>query len=128
MNQINKTWAINGLEVECDLDDALMFEKYENAFEAMEKEEKAIPKDGKRSVFVRGYCDLYFHLFEFLFGNEVAVKLVENRYHMGQWEDVYESFLEFIGNQVDAMNERRNSRLKTSRNRAARRAAQKKKS
>lgn len=127
MNQeINKTWSINGIELLLDMDDLETFEKYEDSFNAMEKEEKTIPLDGKRSLLIRGYCDLYYHLFETLFSKEVADKLVKNRYHMGQWEEVYDSFLNFVSTQVKEINERRNTRFKLSQNRKARRQAQRK--
>ena len=89
----NTIWSINGLELEMDLDDAETLEKYEKAFTEMDVQEKEFPKDGKTSEIVRRYCDLYYRLFENLFGKDNADKIVQKKYHMGQWEEVYASFL-----------------------------------
>lgn len=121
----NTIWSINGLELEMDLDDAETLEKYEKAFTEMDIQEKEFPKDGKTSEIVRRYCDLYYRLFENLFGKDDADKMVQKKYHMGQWEEVYASFLKFASLQMHAINERRNAVIQPTKNRAARRSKQK---
>ncbi|WP_353956725.1 DUF6673 family protein [Allocoprobacillus halotolerans] len=118
-------WSINGLELEMDLDDAETLEKYEKAFTEMDIQEKEFPKDGKTSEIVRRYCDLYYRLFENLFGKDDADKIVQKKYHMGQWEEVYASFLKFASLQMNAINARRNAIIQPTKNRAARRSKQK---
>lgn len=121
----NTIWSINGLELEMDLDDAETLEKYEKAFTEMDNQEKEFPKDGKTSEIVRRYCDLYYRLFENLFGKDDAVKIVQKKYHMGQWEEVYASFLKFASLQMNAINARRNAIIQPTKNRATRRSKQK---
>ena len=121
----NTIWSINGLELEMDLDDAETLEKYEKAFTEMDIQEKEFPKDGKTSEIVRRYCDLYYRLFENLFGKDDADKMVQKKYHMGQWEEVYASFLKFASLQMNAINARRNAIIQPTNNRAARRSKQK---
>ena len=121
----NTIWSINGLELEMDLDDAEILEKYEEAFTEMDVQEKEFPKDGKTSEIVRRYCDLYYRLFENLFGKVNADKIVQKKYHMGQWEEVYASFLKFASLQMNAINTRRNAIIQPTKNRAARRSKQK---
>lgn len=121
----NTIWSINGLELEMDLDDAETLEKYEKAFTEMDVQEKEFPKDGKTSEIVRRYCDLYYRLFENLFGKDNANKIVQKKYHMGQWEEVYASFLKFASLQMNAINARRNAIIQPTKNRATRRSKQK---
>lgn len=121
----NTIWSINGLELEMDLDDVETLEKYEKAFTEMDIQEKEFPKDGKTSEIVRRYCDLYYRLFENLFGKDDADKMVQKKYHMGQWEEVYASFLKFASLQMNAINARRNAIIQPTKNRAARRSKQK---
>lgn len=121
----NTIWSINGLELEMDLDDAETLEKYEEAFTEMDVQEKEFPKDGKTSEIVRRYCDLYYRLFENLFGKDNADKIVQKKYHMGQWEEVYASFLKFASLQMNAINARRNAIIQPTKNRATRRSKQK---
>ena len=121
----NTIWSINGLELEMDLDDAETLEKYEKAFTEMDIQEKEFPKDGKTSEIVRRYCDLYYRLFENLFGKDDADKMVQKKYHMGQWEEVYAFFFKFASLQMNAINARRNAIIQPTKNRAARRSKQK---
>lgn len=123
---MSQTWKINNLELEFDIFDLENSEKYEKAFEQMSAEEKAIKRDGKMSEFIRSYCDMYYHLFENLFGKETADKLCK-RYNSNEWEQVYGSFLDYIQSQNNEAQKMRASIVNRSANRATRRANQKKK-
>lgn len=123
---MSQTWKINNLELEYDIFELENTERYEKAFEQMKAEEKAIKKDGKMSEFIRLYCDLYYHLFENLFGKEIADKLCK-RYNSNEWEQVYESFLDYVERQNNNAQKMRASIVNRSANRATRRANQKKK-
>lgn len=123
---MSQTWKINNLELEFDIFDLENSEKYEKAFEEMSAEEKAIKRDGKMSEFIRSYCDMYYHLFENLFGKETADKLCK-RYNSNEWEQVYGSFLDYIQSQNNEAQKMRASIVNRSANRATRRANQKKK-
>lgn len=123
---MSQTWKINNLELEFDIFDLENSEKYEKAFEQMSAEEKAIKRDGKMSEFIRSYCDMYYHLFENLFGKETAEKLCR-RYNSNEWEQVYGSFLDYVQSQNNEAQKMRASIVNRSENRATRRANQKKK-
>lgn len=123
---MSQTWKINNLELEFDIFDLENSEKYEKAFEEMIAEEKAIKRDGKMSEFIRSYCDMYYHLFENLFGKETADKMCK-RYNSNEWEHVYGSFLDYIQSQNNEAQKVRASIVNRSANRATRRANQKKK-
>lgn len=123
---MSQTWKINNLELEFDIFDLENSEKYEKAFEQMSAEEKAIKRDGKMSEFIRSYCDMYYHLFENLFGKETADKLCK-RYNSNEWEQVYGSFLDYVQSQNNEAQKMRASIVNRSANRATRRANQKKK-
>lgn len=123
---MSQTWKINNLELEFDIFDLENSEKYEKAFEEMSAEEKAIKRDGKMSEFIRSYCDMYYHLFENLFGIEIAEKLCK-RYNSNEWEQVYGSFLDYVQRQNNEAQKMRASIVNRSANRATRRANQKKK-
>ena len=123
---MSQTWKINNLELEFDIFDLENSEKYEKAFEQMSLEEKSIKKDGKMSEFIRSYCDMYYHLFENLFGKETADNMCK-RYNSSEWEQVYGSFLDYIQSQNNEAQKMRASIVNRSENRATRRANQKKK-
>ena len=123
---MSQTWKINDLELEFDIFDLENSEKYEKAFEQMSAEEKSIKRDGKMSDFIRSYCDMYYHLFENLFGKETADNLCK-RYNSNEWEQIYGSFLDYIQSQNNEAQKMRASIVNRSANRATRRANQKKK-
>lgn len=123
---MSQIWKINDLELEFDIFQLENSEKYERAFEQMSAEEKAIKRDGKMSEFLRSYCDMYYHLFANLFGEESADKLC-NRYNSNEWENVYASFLDYIQEQNESAQKSRASIVNRTANRATRRANQKSK-
>lgn len=97
----SKIWKINGCELSLDVEDADVMERYENAFEAMVKEENEIPKDGKQSARIRAYCQLYKNLFDRIFGDGTSEKIFAERHiNMSVYDDVYFEFLNFVHNQV----------------------------
>lgn len=69
-------WKYNDVELDVDMADAEFQEKYENAFEKMEKSEKTMKKDGKISEITRAYCSLYTNLFDDIFGKGTSEKLL----------------------------------------------------
>jgi hypothetical protein len=119
-----KTWEVNGLTLELDLEDAMVMERYEAAFERMAQDEAALPKDGKASDRIRAYCRMFHRLYDALFGEGTAEKLFGERMSAAECDEVYESFLAFVQGQLTASAERRAKLLmKYKPNRAARRNA-----
>lgn len=90
-------WEINGVELELDLEDIEVMERYENAFGIMAEEEKSIPEKGKSSQKGRAYCEMFHHLYNNIFGDGTAEKIFANtKMHTGIYLDIYENFLEFV--------------------------------
>lgn len=81
----SEIWEINGCELNLDIEDADVMERYENAFEAMSAEENEIPKDGKQSEKIFSDCPV----------------------NTSVYDDVYFEFLNFVRNQtVDSAKQR----------------------
>lgn len=95
-----KTWEINGLSLELDLEDVETLERYENAFEKMAKEENEIPKDGKKSERIRAYCQLFPRLYDRIFGEGTSDKIFKDvPMNTSRYEGIYFSFLSFVKSQ-----------------------------
>lgn len=100
-----KTWEINGLSLELDMEDAEVQERYENAFEQMAEEEKTIEKDGKMSEFTRSYCNLFIRLYDRIFGEGTSEEIFAGvPVSITRYMEIYEDFLEFVGRQVSDAN------------------------
>lgn len=122
-----KTWEISGLSLDLDLENADVMERYEQAFEKMSAEEKALPKDGKKSDWIRAYCKLYRDLYDRIFGEQISDKIFADvPVSAAEYEEIYDQFLTFVRGQIVASAERRAERLsKYFPNRAQKRAAEK---
>jgi len=107
-----KVWEINGLKLELDLSDADIMERYENAFEIMTADEKAIPKDGKASVQIRSACEMFRKLFDNLFGSGTADKIFSDvPTALSKYEEIYMSFLDFVQSQITEGVKKRNEMI-----------------
>ncbi len=122
-----KVWEINGVSLPLDLDDADAMERVEDAFDAMEQEEKQIPKDGKLSARIRAYCNLFRNLFDRIFGEGTSEQIFKDKPMKTEiYDEAYVSFLECIRTQKEKAAQERRDRLNRYRpNRRQRRAAQK---
>lgn len=128
MSQINTKWEINGLTFELDLEDAETAERYEEAFDLMEQEEKQMAKDGKLSEKIRAYCKLFEHLYDRLFGEGSGTAILGEKANTRICNEVYDDFLHFVSTQKSESLAFQNSMVsKYSPNRAQRRAAAKQK-
>ena len=103
-------WKWNDVELEIDLDDVEFQERYEKAFEAMQEEEKEVKKIGKLSEMTRSYCDMFYHLFDAIFGEGTGDKLLGEKKNSRIVDDCYESFLTHCKQEVTALNKHRTSR------------------
>lgn len=107
-----KTWEINGLNLELDLEDAYCMERYENAFEEMKKEENEVPKDGKASMRIRAYCRLFRNLYDNIFGEGTSEKIFKDiPDNTDAYDKIYFEFLEFVTAQRTSAAETRNERM-----------------
>lgn len=127
MSQVNTKWEINGKTYELDLEDAETAERYESAFEMMDKEEKQMPKDGKPSERIRSYCKLFENLYDRIFGDGSGKAILGDKANTRICNEVYDDFLRFVSFQKQESLAFQNSLVsKYSPNRAQRRAAAKK--
>ncbi len=125
-----KVWEINGVSLPLDLEDADVMERVEDAFDAMEQEEEQLTKDGKQSVRIRAYCNLFRKLFDRIFGEGTSEQIFKDMpMTAAVHSEAYLSFLEFIRAQkaeaAQAAQERRERLNRYRPNRRQRRAAQK---
>lgn len=106
-----KTWEINGLSLTLDLDDYECAARYEAAFEAM-SEEESVPVEGKLSERIQSYCELFRRLFDRIFGDGTSDKLFEGiPTSCSAYDEVYLSFLDFVGRQISENARDRAARL-----------------
>ena len=104
----NTTWEINGVSLTIDLQDADQMERYENAFDRMGEDEKAIPKDGKASARIRAYCAMFRKLYDNIFGAGTSDKIFAGQpTSTDVYDAVYEQFLAFVRGQLVGASERR---------------------
>lgn len=105
------TWKWNDVELEIDLEDVEFQERYENAFEIMQEEEKNVKKIGKLSEMTRSYCDMFYHLFDHIFGEGTGERLLGSKRNSRKTDDCYESFLAVCKQEITAANKNRASRF-----------------
>ena len=119
-------WHINGHQFVLDIQDADTAERYEQAFTRMAEEEKNLPKDGKHSAWLRAYCSMFRNLFDRIFGEGAAVKILGEKDNTRVATETYEAFLNFIAGQQEPLAALQNRVIdRFSPNRAQRRAAAK---
>ena len=104
-------WKWNDVELEVDMEDVDFQEKLENAFECMKIKEKELQKAGKLSEITKNYCEMFWNMFDDIFGQGTADRLFKGKKHSGLCEECYDSFISFCSNQVKEVNKKRNSRL-----------------
>ena len=108
METRGKTWEINGISLPLDLSDADVMARYEDAFEAMKQDETDIPRDGRASERIRGYCRMYRNLYDRLFGEGTAERIFDGLPTSSEvYESVYASFLTFVTAQAEEIARRR---------------------
>jgi len=116
-------FKINEVELEIDMGDADFQETYEKAFENMGKAEKDLVKTGKASDITRSYCQMYFNLFDDIFGKGTADKIWGGKCKISACEDVYIQFIMECKKQTEQIRQHSDTFIKKfTPNRAARRA------
>lgn len=95
-------WKINGLELPFDFEDENYMERYARAFEHMKESAKNEPKTGMRHEYIHFYCDVYYQLFDELFGRGTSDKLFNGQRNMRLCDEVFDSFLKFVRSTMKA--------------------------
>lgn len=90
---MSQKWTFNNVELEVDLQDADFAEKYEQAFERMGKDEKTVQKAGTNSAVIRGYCQLFFNLFDDIYGAGTAEKMFQDKVSATLCDTAYMGFI-----------------------------------
>lgn len=120
-------WKWNDVELEIDMEDYDFLQKYEKAFASLEKRESELQKVGKQAVFVKEYCELFYRLFDDIFGAGTGDKLFAGKKNARICEECYSAFIAECNKCTLEANKRRNAMMNKYRpNRAQRRAAGKK--
>lgn len=90
---MSRKWEYNGVTLEVDLQDADFAEKYEAAFANMGENEKKLQKTGSNSEMIRGYCGLFYQLFDDLYGAGTGDKLFDGKCNAGKCDEAYAQFI-----------------------------------
>ena len=127
MSQVNPqsstVWTYNGVEMELDLTDVAVVERYEEVIESMDSGIKNLPKEGKQSEILKAYCMLMKGIFDDLFGEGTSTKMFGEKLNATQITEAYEDFLAFVAAQGSRVTEVQNRIVnRYSPNRAQRRA------
>lgn len=105
-------WKYNEVVLEVDMEDVDFQEKYENAFARMGTTEKELQKVGSLSGITREYCQMFYQLFDDVFGPGTGEKLFNGKYNIRLVDEAFDSFLNHCKKEVDAANKRRISTVK----------------
>ena len=120
-------WKWNNVELEIDMEDYDFLQKYEKAFDAMGVKEEELQKIGTQSEIVKEYCDMFYRLFDDIFGAGTGDKLFNGKRNVRLCEECYTDFIAECQKGVLDANKRKNAMMnKFKPNRAQRRASGKK--
>lgn len=87
-------WKVReDLEFEVQMDDADFQEKYETAFNNMGEAEKNLQKVGRLSDITKGYCEMFYNLFDDIFGAGSGETIFQGRKNASLCNEVYDSFI-----------------------------------
>ena len=116
-------WKWNEVELEIDMEDYDFLQRYQEAFKKMEITEKEIQKTGENAEIIRLYCEMFYQLFDDIFGDGTGDKLFAGKKNARICEECYDSFIQACTECTAAANKRRADTIrKYSPNRAQRRA------
>lgn len=118
---MSQIWKYNNIELEFDMGDVDTQERYEKAFTKMEETEKKLPKTGSYSEMSKAYCQMFYELYDDLFGIGTGKKLLGEKYNVRVTEECYNSFLTFVRAQLEDINRIRANTIGNSRNRRKKR-------
>lgn len=103
-------WKWNDVELDIDMGDADFQKKYEEAFKKAEEEEKkVVSMQGTENLyeFTVKYCNIYYNLFDNIYGAGTAEKIFKGKRNCTLAEEVYVSWLNQCKKDIDEINKRR---------------------
>lgn len=110
---------INDVELELDLMDADMADKYEKAYRKMQKDVANIPKNLSLAENIRKQCKLIFNFFDEVFTEGTSKKVFGNKTNLRECIKAVETLIDYVNKDTEEANKIIN---KYSPNRATRRA------
>lgn len=120
-------WKWNDVELEIDMEDYDFLQKYEKAFDAMGVAEEKLKKIGAQSEIIKEYCEMFYRLFDDIFGPGTGDRLFAGKKNVRICEECYADFISECKKNVSEANKRKNAMMnKFMPNREARRASGKK--
>lgn len=99
--------VINDVSLEFDMADYDFQVKYKNAFDRMAESEKDLQKIGSVPDMTKEYCQMFYTLFDDLFGAGTGEKLFGGKYNSLAVENAYIEFLDAVEAQVKEINAHR---------------------
>lgn len=113
---------INDVELELDLMDADMAEKYEKAYRKMQRDVANIPKNLSLAESIRKQCKLIFNFFNEVFGQGTSKNIFGNRTNLRECIKAVETLIDHVNKDTEEANkiinkyspnrvERRNSKF-----------------
>lgn len=104
-------WKINDVELEVDMGDAEFLARYESAFEKMGEAEKELQKIGKYSEIAKKYCEMFYKLFDDIFGEGTGERIFNGKKNCSVCEDVYDQFISHCAAEVRRIDTARQNRM-----------------
>lgn len=108
---MSQKWEYNGVNLEVEMEDADFVDKYEAAFNKLEETEKKLLKVGTKSEIVRGYCDMFYALFDDLYGPGTSEKLFVGKRNAKLCDEAYGAFLDAVKADVEEAGKARISHI-----------------
>lgn len=103
-------WKWEDVELEIDMQDADFQKKYEEAFKNVEEDEKKVMSmqaTGNLYEFTVKYCNIYYNLFDNIYGSGTGDKIFKGKKNCSLAEEVYLSWLSQCKKDIDEANKRR---------------------
>jgi len=94
-------WKYNDLEFEFDIEDYDDAQRYEKAFNDLSEREKSVEKTGMTTDILKSYCEVYYKLFDDLFGEGAGNKVFGGKFNTRKCEEAFNSFFVFVKAQTE---------------------------
>lgn len=111
---MSQIWnPVDDVELYLDVEDYETAQNYEKAFEILDAEGKAVQKIGNGSATIKSYCQVFFNLFDNIFGKGTSEKIFKGKINSRLCDEIYESFLAFVASQKTDTESRRQHMIST---------------
>lgn len=104
-------WKWNDEELEIDMEDYDFLQRYEKAFDSMGIKEEELKKTGVQSEIVKEYCEMFYRLFDDIFGMGTGEKLFNGKRNVRICEECYDSFISECKKSVADANKRKSAMM-----------------